>query len=65
MPLHVAIYVCFVATIAGTKEFRRLAAFIFDVTIETVLPFVFTFAHFARPWLVFVAVVNHTIGCGL
>lgn len=33
VPFHIAVYVRFVAAHAGTKEFRRFAALVFDVTI--------------------------------
>lgn len=60
--LHVTVNVGFVATHAFAKKFRWFAALIFDVTIQTILPFVLAFAHFAWPWFIVAPIVNHIDG---
>lgn len=65
VPLHITVYIGLVTTVACTEELGRLAALILYVTIQAILPFVFTLAQLARPRLVLVAIVHHARRRGL
>lgn len=57
--LHITVDIRFVAAHAFAKKFRRLAALVFDVAVQAVLPLVLPLAHLARPRLLLVRAVDH------
>lgn len=63
MTLHIAVNVGFVAAHPFAEKLWRLAALIFDVTVEAVLPFVRALAHFARPRLALALQIDHVLRC--
>lgn len=61
MSLQIAVYIRLIATLSLAKELGRFAAFVLNVTVQAVLPLVFTFAIAARPGFGIATVINHFI----
>lgn len=61
MALQVAVDVRLVTALAFAKELGRFAAFVFDVTVETVFPLVLALTIATRPWFGIATIVHHFV----